>query len=236
MNVKTHAKSRGRAAVKTRVATVSPPSLKVKTDVKAGALDDSDYSGQQHNETLLRGGTTKRVAKAKIRGLKVKTNVKAGSMDDNYASQQHNETLLSEGATPDFNVKADIKAGTTSDNQNKRLVGATGMTRRTNVKIPYPRVKTDVRAGLADNDYVSTQHDETMVRAAGKGRSQRSRATGLKVQTKVRAGMRCGNHNETLARASAKPKARKDEDSRSTLETNVEGRLSLRTTTRLSEA
>jgi hypothetical protein len=50
------------------------------------------------------------------------------------------------------------------------------------------RTKTHVRAGLTP---IPNNHNETLVRDAGP-------AKGLKVKTRVRAGLLAGNHNETL--------------------------------------
>jgi hypothetical protein len=51
------------------------------------------------------------------------------------------------------------------------------------------KTKTHVRAGI--NRGVPTNHNETLVR-------DRGRAKGIKVKTRVKAGMVTFNHNETL--------------------------------------
>jgi hypothetical protein len=51
------------------------------------------------------------------------------------------------------------------------------------------KTKTHVRAGI--NRTIPTNHNETLVR-------DRGRAKGIKVKTRVKAGMVTFNHNETL--------------------------------------
>jgi hypothetical protein len=59
-------------------------------------------------------------------------------------------------------------------------------------------VKTNVKSGALN-------HNETLVRGAGKGKGPRAKAPGLKVKTGVKSGAL--NHNETLVRVGKKGKA-----------------------------
>jgi hypothetical protein len=66
------------------------------------------------------------------------------------------------------------------------------------------KVKTNVKAGGLD-----WNHNETLARAAAKGKGPQGKAPGLKVKTNVKAGGYDFNHNETLVRAgSRRSKAR----------------------------
>jgi ribosomal protein L13E len=67
--------------------TISKPGLKVKSNVKAGAL------ASNHNQTASRG-------------LKVKTNVKAGLAVDVRQKLNHNQTVAR-----GLKVKTNVKAG-----------------------------------------------------------------------------------------------------------------------------
>jgi hypothetical protein len=62
-------------------------------------------------------------------------------------------------------------------------------------------VKTNVKSGALN-------HNETLVRDAGKGQAPRAKARGLRVKTHVKAGATgIDNHNETLVRGGKKGKA-----------------------------